>query len=77
VKREYTLRIQTPAPFLLRWSRDDWQTIEDTASSPTTLGIEFVDIPIPRAQQAPIRFTFFWTVAQHWEGRDYAVGIAG
>jgi glucoamylase len=77
VKREYTLRIQAPAPFLLRWSRDDWQTIEDTASSPTMLGIEFVDIPIPRTQQAPIRFTFFWQVAQRWEGRDYAVGIEG
>ncbi len=77
VKREYTLSIQAPAPFLLRWSRDDWHTIEDTASSPTMLAIEYVDIPIPRTQQAPIRFTFFWQVAQRWEGRDYAVGIEG
>ena len=31
---------------------------KDTPSSPTALGIEFVDIPILREQVSPIRFTF-------------------
>jgi len=73
VQRGTTLRIQAPARFRLRWTLDEWQTMADTPSTPTALGIEFVDIPIPRNQQAPIRFTFYWTASLRWEGRDYAV----
>jgi glucoamylase len=76
VKRGYVLRIQAEASFRLHWSADEWQTVKDTASSSTTLGVEFVDIPIIEAQKAPIRFTFFWVVSDHWEGRDYMVSIA-
>lgn len=75
VKRGYTLRIQVPAPFRLHWSADEWQNAQDTPSSPTALGIEFVDIPVTAAQQAPIRFTFFWTSSGRWEGHDYAVAV--
>ena len=71
VKRGYVLRIQAQASFRLHWSDDEWRTVKDTPSSTTTLGVEFVDIPILAAQQAPIRFTFFWTASNHWEGRDY------
>ena len=48
VKRGYVLRIQVPASFRLHWSDDEWQTVKDTPSSATTLGVEFVDIPILR-----------------------------
>jgi len=75
VKRGYVLRIQGQAPFRLHWSDDEWQTVKETLSSATTLGVEFVDIPIDEAQQAPIRFTFFWTVSNHWEGRDFIVSV--
>jgi glucoamylase len=75
VQRGCTLRIQVPARFRLHWSRDEWQTAEDTPSSPTALGIEFVDIPVLPNQSAPIRFTFHWTAANRWEGRDYVVAV--
>lgn len=75
VRRDFTLRVQSPAPFRLRWTRDEWQTAEDTASSATALGIEFVDIAVPPGQRAPLRFTFFWTASQCWEGRDYMVTV--
>ena len=75
VKRGYILRIQTPAPFRLRWSADEWQTMKDTSSSTTTLGVEYVDIPILAAQRPPIRFTFFWTTSDSWEGHDYLVSV--
>jgi glucoamylase len=75
VQRGFTLRIQVPARFRLHWSRDEWQTAEDTPSSPTALGIEFVDIPVLSNQSAPIRFTFYWTAANRWEGRDYVVVV--
>jgi glucoamylase len=75
VKRGYVLRIQVPAAFRLHWSEDEWKNVKDTPSSSTTLGVEFVDIPIVAAQQAPLRFTFFWTASGHWEGRDYMVSV--
>ena len=75
VQRGYVLRVQVPASFRLHWSDDEWQTVKDTPSSPTTLGVEFVDIPILAAQRAPIRFTFFWTASGRWEGRDYMVSV--
>lgn len=47
--------------------------------------IFFVDIPVSMQQQAPLRFTFFWTgsacfpffycEAGRWEGRDYEVSV--
>ena len=69
------VRIQAGAPFRLRWTRDEWGNLEDTASRPTALGIEFVDVPVALAQTAPIRFTFFWPEAGRWEGRDFAITV--
>ncbi|MBI2833714.1 MAG: hypothetical protein HYX76_04740 [Acidobacteria bacterium] len=51
------------------------QTIEDTASAPTLLGIEFVDLPVAASRTAPIRFTFFWPANGRCEGRDYEVSV--
>ena len=76
VRRGYVLRIQAPTAFRLHWSDDEWRTVKDTPSSATTLGVEFVDIPILAAQRAPIRFTFFWPANDSWEGRDYLVSVA-
>ena len=75
IKPGITLRVQAPAAFRLRWSIDEWQTVNDTLSSNTDLGIGFVDIPIHASQRAPVRFTFFWTAQERWEGRDHEVAI--
>ena len=69
----WTLRVQGPAPFRLIWTQDEWQTTNVTRSSQTSLGISFVDIPIPLDQKAPIQFTFLWTDSDRWEGRNYEV----
>ena len=70
-----TLRIQAGAPFLLHWTRDDWHTVEDSHSTPTALGIEYLDIANPPKGSGPIRFTFFWPDAGRWEGRDFEVAV--
>ena len=75
VKRGYTLRIQVPAPFRLHWTDDEWRTVNDTTSVPTIFAVEYVDIPIPPAQRAPLRFTLFWPESNSWEGRDYEVEV--
>ncbi len=75
VRTGMTLRVQAPAPFALQWTRDEWRQAEDTRSTATALGIEYVDIPVPPGQRAPIRFTFLWTHGQRWEGHDYVVDV--
>jgi len=77
VREGFILRIQAGAPFRLRWSRDDWGTVEDSRSTPTSLGIEYFDIAIPPQESGLIRFTFFWTDAGRWEGRDFEVAVVG
>ena len=67
------VRIQAAAPFRLRWTDNEWAGRTDSASRPTALGIEFVDVPITRVRAAPIRFTFFWPEAERWEGRDFVM----
>jgi glucoamylase len=75
VKAGWTLRIQAPAAFWLHWTKNEWQEVQDTRSTATALGIEFVDIPIAPEQRAPVRFTFRWAAGDRWEGRDYVVFI--
>ncbi len=72
-----TLRIQASAPFRLRWSGDEWRNAHDTGSTPTGLGVEFVDVPVALGQRTPIRFTFLWTDVGRWEGRDFQVIVSG
>jgi glucoamylase len=69
------LRIQAPESFLLHWSNDGWAAARDTPSTPTGIGIEFTDIPIPVNQSAPVQFTFYWTGSNRWERQDYEVSI--
>ncbi|MBI4670305.1 MAG: hypothetical protein HY741_01380 [Chloroflexi bacterium] len=75
VKPGWTLRVQAPADFWLRWTNDEWQTVQDARATLTALGIAFVDIEISKTQRAPIRFTFRWMQGARWEGTDYRVDI--
>jgi len=70
------LRIQAQEPFMLHWTRDEWRTVIDTASTMTPLGLTHVDIDIAPDERGPIRFTFRWRDPDRWEGRDYVIAIA-
>ena len=70
-----TLRIQDARPFRLHSALDEWRTPKDTPSIVTTLGIEYVDIAVPKGQKAPIRFTFYWLESNQWSGEDFQVEI--
>ena len=77
VRQGFILRIQAGARFLLHWTRDDWGTTVDSRSTPTPLGIEYLDIAILPEPGGRIRFTFFWTDAGRWEGKDFEVAVVG
>ena len=70
-----TLRIQAPAPFRLRWTRDEWRTIAEDAARGVGIGLYYIDITVPPAQRAPLRFTLYWTADGRWEGEDYFVEV--
>jgi glucoamylase len=69
------LRVQADVPFVLHWSVDEWRHAEDTRSTASGLGIEFVDLSVPAAQRGAVRFTFYWPASRRWEGRDFAVAM--
>ncbi|HEX5032557.1 MAG TPA: glycoside hydrolase family 15 protein [Candidatus Eisenbacteria bacterium] len=75
VRPGWTLRLQAEAPFRLHWSDDEWHHVQETPSRNTAAGIDFVNLPIAPAQQAPLRFTFFWTNPGRWEGHDFTVAM--
>ncbi|MBP2688863.1 MAG: glycoside hydrolase 15-related, partial [Deltaproteobacteria bacterium] len=70
------LRVQTGAPFLLRWTRDDWVTAEDSRSIPNALGFDYFYFDPRRPRGGRIRFTFFWIDAGTWEGRNFEVAVS-
>lgn len=72
----FTLRIQAPHPFRLRWTMDEWDTARDTDATATGLGLQYVDLAVPLEQRAPVRFTFFYPERRAWAGRDYRIDVA-
>lgn len=85
IRRGDMLRIQAPAAFRLRWTRDEWQTQTDTTAIDSGIGLHFVDLAVPPEQRLPLVFTFFWLESadtrnfkrgrDSWEGTDYIVQV--
>ncbi len=56
-----TLRIVLPGAFRLRWSHDQWQSLQEVTSTATGLGLSFVDLPTSAGQAGTLRFTLLET----------------
>ncbi len=71
-----TLRLEVLAAARVRWTTDGWQSNQTTATRDTGLGIFVADLPSEKLNSgAKIIFTFEWTEAGHWEGRDFTVTV--
>ncbi len=74
IKKGRALRLITEAPAAIRWTFDNWKTVNDSESTDTGLGCWFVNVPAGNlATGAKIIFTFRW--GEKWEGRDYVVEV--
>ena len=72
-----SLRIQLLAMASVHWSPDNWQTVTDTPTRDTGLGVHVLDLPADRLPAGTtLVFTFHWTDSDTWEGTDYSVQIA-
>ena len=68
------LRIQLPAPALVHWSGDGWQSTSDSITRDTGLGVwaaELDTTALPPGES--VRFTFRWSDGNRWEGEDFSV----
>jgi glucoamylase len=71
-----TLRLEVHAPATVHWSADGWQTVHDTDTQPTGLGVHVADLPTGRLSAGEsVTFTFHWTEVDRWEGADFEVEI--
>jgi glucoamylase len=71
-----TVRVEVPAPAIVHWSVDEWQTVHDTATRDTGLSMHLTELPTASLPEgAVVRFTLYWPAIQRWEGRDFAVHV--
>lgn len=75
IKAGYTLRVQLPNHFTLRWSTDHWQTVEEAEATMTELGIAYVDIPVDSGQLDTIQFAFASTDEVSLRGAQFTVHV--
>ena len=74
--RGQTLRLEVLAPADVHWSVDRWHTVQDTPTTNSGLGVHYLDLPTAQlAAGAAVVFTFFWPLANRWEGQDFAVTV--
>jgi glucoamylase len=74
--RGKTLRVETLASAVVRWSSDGWKTVHDTETRDTTLGVYLVDLPTAGlATGGRIDFTFYWNTSDRWEGVNFIVFV--
>jgi glucoamylase len=74
---ERNLRIEVLVPATIHWSRDGWKTVTDSKTVDTGLGIHYADLETTGLSPGQsIVFTFFWPVANKWEGVDFQVTVA-
>jgi glucoamylase len=72
------LRIETEQPARVRWSHDQWKTVQDADSVNSGIGLFVTDLPTRSVPtQSQIVFTFFWPAGDRWEGADFSLKIAG
>ncbi len=75
IPAESVLRIETLAAAVVHWSDDGWQTVRDTATRDTTLGVHVADLPMTPPAGVVVVFTFHWVDVNRWEGVDFLVNV--
>ena len=72
------LRIDLPAPALVHWSVDGWQTRRDTMTRDTGFGIHTAELPTEQLRPGEtLVFTWRDEATGEWLGQDCSVEIAG
>ncbi len=71
-----TLRVETLASGIVRWSVDGWRSVQDTETRDTTLGVHVADLGTEHLCHGDrVELTFYWLDEQRWEGVDFFVDV--
>ena len=71
-----TLRVETLASAVVRWSVDNWRTVHDTQTRDTTLGVHVADLQTEDLRIGDcVNLTFHWSEADRWEGANFVVCV--
>lgn len=70
------LRVIADQPFRLRVTDDDWRTHSDQDSVETGLALHYADLPPLGSPGRAWSFTFYWPIADRWEGENFRVAAS-
>ena len=70
-----TLRIMDERRFQVTWSADNWQTVEQAASTSAGSAGYWVDLPVPGQAGGKIAWTLRWSDSSEWLGYNVDVEI--
>jgi glucoamylase len=71
-----SLRIQTLASAIVRWTTDGWATQHDVHTLDSGVGTHYADINTDKLDHGQkIEYTFYWNDAQVWENQSYNVSV--
>ncbi len=70
------LRIESLTRAVVHWSEDGWNTVHDTQTRDTGIGIHLVDLNTADLKAGRnIDFTFYWPEADRWEPVNYSISV--
>jgi glucoamylase len=68
------LRVEVLSPAIVRWTADGWQTVHNTHSTDSGLGIHLADLTTARLTTGTaVEFTLYWPETGQWEDTNYTV----
>ena len=71
------LRVIAESAATIHWSLDGWATAQDTPTRNCGVGLNWADLPTEKLPEGGMAvFTFHWSEADRWEGRNFSVAIA-
>ena len=69
------LRIEVMADAEIRWTNDNWTTINTIDTKDTGIGIFYADIVVKDSTITEIEFTFYWKETKNWENKNFTVQV--
>lgn len=70
------LRIQCLASAVVRWTFDNWATVNETPTLDSGIGIHYADLPAETLDHnQKIIYTFYWRDSCNWENLNYSVSV--
>jgi len=70
------LRLEVLSKATVRWTMNNWKTINNIETRDTGLNVYLADLPVDSLPvNTTLVFTFHWTDANTWEGTDFTIRI--